>query len=65
MFKIPCTNSEREEFLPLENDNLKKLQNEFKKIEFLIIDEFSMLSQIMFGKIDSRLRQAKNNNLKV
>lgn len=49
--------------MPLENDNLKKLQNEFKKIEFLIIDQFSMLSQIMFGKIDSRLRQAKNNNL--
>ena len=43
LLKIPCTNSEKEQFLPLENDNLKKLQNEFKKIEFLIIDEFSFV----------------------
>ena len=49
--------------MPLENQKLADLQNDFKNIEFLIIDEFSMLSQVMLGKIDSRLRQAKNNNL--
>jgi hypothetical protein len=61
-FAIPCTNNEREEFLPLKNDRLKELQLEFQEVNYLIIDEFSMLSQVMFGKIDQRLRQAKNNN---
>ena len=50
--KIPVFNSEYEPFLPLENENLKILQNEFKDIDLLIIDEFSMMSQVMFGKID-------------
>jgi hypothetical protein len=44
----------------LENEALIKLQQKFEQIDFTIIDEFSLLSQIMFGKIDRRLRQAKN-----
>jgi hypothetical protein len=48
--------------LELENEALIKLQQKFEQIDFIIIDEFSLLSQIMFGKIDRRLRQAKNNN---
>jgi hypothetical protein len=62
LFNIPVTNSELEEFIPLENENLAKLQADFEEVEILVIDEFSMMSQIMFAKIDSRLRQAKNNN---
>ena len=47
----------------LQNENLNLSQSEFKEIKLLIIDEFSMLSLAMFGKIDQRIRQAQNNNL--
>jgi hypothetical protein len=40
-----------------------ELQQEFNNIELIVIDEYSMLSQIMLNKIDQRLRQAKNKNL--
>ena len=36
---------------------LRALQEAFKGIEFVIIDEYSMLSQTMLSKIDIRLRQ--------
>ncbi len=63
LFNIKCVTDEKKEpFLELDNEDLAKLQKNFEQIDFLIIDEFSMLSQIMFGKIDSRLRQAKNKN---
>jgi len=58
LFNIPVTNSELEEFIPLENENLAKLQADFEEVEILVVDEFSMMSQIMFAKIDSQLRQA-------
>ncbi len=46
-------------FLPLKNEKLKELQEKFKNCKILIIDEFSMLSQVMIAKVDSRLRQIK------
>ena len=61
-FSIPCSNLESELFIPLMGNNLKEIQIEFENVKYLIIDEYSMLSQVMFGKIDLRLRQAKNNN---
>jgi hypothetical protein len=45
--------------LPLKNEKLKDLQDKFKNCKFLIIDEFSLLSQVMIAKIDARLRQMK------
>jgi ATP-dependent exoDNAse (exonuclease V) alpha subunit len=62
LFNIKVVENENESFLELENNELANLQKDFENIEFLIIDEFSMMSQIMLGKIDSRLRQAKNKN---
>ncbi|RNA33424.1 ATP-dependent DNA helicase PIF1, partial [Brachionus plicatilis] len=44
--------------LPLKSKNLQKLQDRFKGVTHIIIDEYSMLSQAIFGVIDLRLRQA-------
>ena len=57
---IPVTPRETDSFLPLKDKQLKDLQTEFANIKMIIIDEYSMLSQIMLSKIDLRLRQAKN-----
>ena len=46
----------------MKGEALSNLQREFEFIDCLIIDEFSMLSQTMLGKIESRLQQAKSNN---
>jgi ATP-dependent exoDNAse (exonuclease V) alpha subunit len=63
LFNIPVTKRDDDtNFLPLSGESLSNLQREFTLIDCLIIDEFSMLSQTMLGKIDSRLRQAKSNN---
>lgn len=64
MLKIPVVKNEKTDtFIDLENEPLAELEAEFIKIDLLIIDEFSLLGQIMFGKIDRRLRQAKNKNV--
>ncbi|CAF1066342.1 unnamed protein product [Brachionus calyciflorus] len=47
----------------LKSDKLKKLQEEFENVIFLIIDEFSMVSQKLFGFINKRLQEIKANNL--
>lgn len=60
-FYIPCTNNDKDALIPLKNHTLAKIQDEFKNIQIVIIDEFSMLSTVMFGKMDLRLQQAKNN----
>ena len=43
----------------LSGTRLKTLQEKFKYCEFLIIDEFSMLSQAMMAKINQRLREIR------
>jgi len=58
------SNRETDAFLPLMNESLKELQQEFKGFTIIIIDEYSMLSQVMLSKIDLRLRQALNNPIK-
>jgi hypothetical protein len=60
-FDIPVTANENENFLPLEGKRKGDLEATFKDINFIIIDEFSMLSQVMLAKIDLRCKQAKNN----
>lgn len=44
---------------PLTGNYLKILRNQWKDIEFMFIDEISMVSYEMLGMIDSRLRQLK------
>ncbi len=36
-------------YMPLKGDKLQRVQKRFKNIKFLIIDEFSMVDQNMFG----------------
>jgi ATP-dependent exoDNAse (exonuclease V) alpha subunit len=54
--------SPNHEFKDLSGKKLKDLQELFREVKFILIDEFSMMSQSMLAKIDSRLRQAKNVN---
>jgi hypothetical protein len=44
--------------LDLNGERLKKLQKKLKGIEYLIIDEKSMVGHRMLALIDMRLRQA-------
>jgi hypothetical protein len=62
LFRIPVTARETDVFTPLKSKPLQEIQKEFCDIEMIVIDEYSMLSQVMLNKIDLRLRQAKNNN---
>ena len=44
-------------YIPLKDDSLRKLQDLFVNITHIIIDEYSMLSQVMLARIDERMRQ--------
>ena len=48
-------------FLPLSNEMLQLYRSLFKFIKVLIIDEVSMVSAEMLGKISSRLKQICGN----
>ena len=48
----------RGDFKELHGERLQCLQKRLKGIDYLIIDEMSMLGRKMFGQVDSRLRQA-------
>ena len=48
--------------LPLKGHKLSKLQNTFKSIKLLIIEEYPILSREMLSAIDVRLRQATNKD---
>ncbi len=45
------------EFKDLQGEHLGKIQQSLAGIEYLIIDEMSMVGRKMFGQIDRRLRQ--------
>ncbi len=62
LFIIPVTSRETDTFLPLKNQQLNDLQTQFNYINLIVIDEYSMLSQVMLSKINLRLRQGKNKN---
>lgn len=49
------------EFAPLTGCELGFLEEEFRQVTYLIIDEFSMLSQEMLGMINLRLQQVKKS----
>ena len=42
----------------LTGQNLMRLQESLSKIDYIIIDEYSMLGQLTFGWIDRRCKQA-------
>ena len=46
------------EFEPLKGESLLALQEKFKEIKYLVLEEISMIGRRMLGKIDARLRQA-------
>jgi len=45
------------EFKDLEGENLNRLQQTLSNMQYLIIDEFSMVGRKLFGQADRRLRQ--------
>lgn len=52
-------NNKDEGMLALKNEKLKKIQEDWEGIEFVIIDEKSMLGLALLAQIDSRLRQLR------
>ena len=48
----------RGEFKALEGEQLQQFQQGFSGVDYLIIDEMSMLGRKLFGQVDQRLRQA-------
>lgn len=59
--RIPVRKSARETdpMPPLEGAQLRHLQDDFKDISFIIIDEYSMIGLRLFDKISQRLCEAK------
>ena len=57
-FNLPVESGSKK-FKPLNGPALKALPERFAKVKVIIIDEFSMVSQPLMGKIDFRLREAK------
>ena len=53
--KLPVRNSNNND---LQGSTLHKLQQEFKDLQYLVIDEMSMIGHRMLAWIDKRLRQA-------
>jgi hypothetical protein len=59
LFHIQVDFKDGQKYIEIKNQQLVDLQTTFASITHVIIDEFSMMSQTMLGKIDGRLRQAK------
>ena len=54
VFRLPT----KGELKNLEGDALRSLQDCLAGVNYIIIDEMSMVGRKMFGQIDHRLRQA-------
>ena len=61
-FQIPVEKGPAK-FGPLNGSKLAALQETFTNIQLVIIDEYSMVSLPMFGKMDARLREAKGKGI--
>ncbi len=57
-FSISVTKKETDINVDLKGERLSELQEKFRNVSHIIIDEYSMLSQVLFAQIDHRLRQA-------
>ena len=60
MFQIP-SDSKLQSLTKLKSEKPAKMQNRFRNIKLVIIDEYSMLRDKMLGKNKQRLRQARRN----
>ena len=49
----------------LARQSLCRLQENLNEVDYIIIDEYSMLGQVAFGWIDKRCKQATGYNNKV
>jgi len=63
MLSIKVTDGNK--YIELNGEPLRKLQDAFDSIEYVIIDEYSRLSQIMMYQIDRRMRQITTENNKL
>ena len=45
------------DFKPLEGKRLQTIQHDLSSVEYVIIDEMSMVGRKLFGQVDRRLRQ--------
>ena len=61
-FHLPVESGGRQFNNLLNGEAAANLEKEFSQVKVVIIDEFSMLSQPILGKIDTRLKQAKGNS---
>lgn len=59
LLKLEITRSTRREITPLSGEVLKNIQEEFKDVQLLIIDEKSMIGCYMLYCIHSRLKEIK------
>ncbi|KAK3932677.1 ATP-dependent DNA helicase [Frankliniella fusca] len=59
IFKIPRKTAE---FKDLKSEAARKLQTEMKDVNFLIIDEYSMVGCQLLAMIDQRCKQGKGNS---
>lgn len=58
MLSIPIINAKRDKGLDIDGERLKQLQERLQDVQYVIIDEKSMVGRRMLAQIDKRLRQA-------
>ena len=59
--KLKAVMQDVKELMEFQKNQKASFEKEFSQVKVVIIDEFSMLSQPILGKIDKRLKQAKGN----
>ena len=64
LLRLPINNS-KSQINELKGENLRDLQEKFKNVELLVIDEKSMIGQYFFYMIDARCKEAKPENAKL
>ena len=62
MLKLPIGSRGRKD---LTGQNLCRLQESLNEVDYILIDEYSMLGQVAFGWIDKRCKQTTGFNNKV
>ena len=62
-FQVPLYGPNKRTKTKVKGKGLQDLQNKYKHLKVLIIDELSMVGKITFRDLNKFLRQIKNNNL--
>ena len=57
LFKLSKVNPASGEIMPLLGDDLEAFAKEMDGLRLLVIDEISMVSRLVFGGIDQRLKE--------